>query len=484
MKKNLLAGMILALSASLPTALVAASSSVSQKPELTPDALLWQLDAEHGGASLRVVRPDGRIEVHSVGVDGDEIAFGFGDEGLPDGAYLWEISLAPRLTQEQRSELERAREAGEELSAMADIRGPRVQGSFRVVEGSVYGVAKGGVAPAGEIERASGTPTPQAAPLTGDLTVRNSLCVGFDCADSESYGADTIRLREDRLRIAFLDDSTAAGFPAGDWQIRVNEGASGGANLFAIDWLGTGSNGNGDDAPASTPFRIDGNAPSNSLFIASDGDVGVGTPAPALELHVRDGDSPALRLEQDTSSGFAAQSWDIAGNETSFFVRDVTNGSTLPFRVRPGADSNALVVSDDSFVGLGILSPQARLHVVGDARIDGALYQLSSRAAKTGFERPDASTLLDGIEQLWLGFWQYKEGDREARHFGPTAEDFHAAFGLGGDARHISPTDMAGIALGATQALREEIEQRDNTIADLERRLQRIEAALDVQPTH
>ncbi len=36
------------------------------------------------------------------------------------------------------------------------------------------------------------------------------------------------------------------------------------------------------------------------------------------------GDTPAWRLEQTAAGGFTAQTWDVAGNEANFFVRDVT----------------------------------------------------------------------------------------------------------------------------------------------------------------
>jgi hypothetical protein len=66
------------------------------------------------------------------------------------------------------------------------------------------------------------------------------------------------------------------------------------------------------------------------------GRVGLGTSTPVVDLHVVSGDSPTLRLEQNGSSGFTPQTWDVAGNETNFFVRDVTHSSNLPFRIRPG----------------------------------------------------------------------------------------------------------------------------------------------------
>jgi hypothetical protein len=72
-----------------------------------------------------------------------------------------------------------------------------------------------------------------------------------------------------------------------------------------------------------------------------------------VDLHVKSGNTPTLRLEQDGSSGFTAQTWDVAGNEANFFIRDATNGSTLPFRIRPGARSNSIDIEADGDVRLG-----------------------------------------------------------------------------------------------------------------------------------
>ncbi|MEZ5714067.1 MAG: hypothetical protein R3D85_02160 [Paracoccaceae bacterium] len=102
------------------------------------------------------------------------------------------------------------------------------------------------------------------------------------------------------------------------------------------------------------------------------GRLGLGTANPAVEIQSANGDTPTLRLEQTSASGWQPQTWDLAGNETSFFIRDATNGSTLPFRIRPGAASNALVIDIDSDVGIGTLTADAPLHVKqsdGSARI-------------------------------------------------------------------------------------------------------------------
>ena len=103
------------------------------------------------------------------------------------------------------------------------------------------------------------------------------------------------------------------------------------------------------DATAGTsPLYIEAGAGNNALYIdSSGGNVGMGTSTPVVELHVTDGDSPTLRLEQNGSNGWTPQIWDVAGNETNFFVRDVTNSSKLPFKIKPGAPDNSLFIKGD-----------------------------------------------------------------------------------------------------------------------------------------
>ena len=172
-----------------------------------------------------------------------------------------------------------------------------------------------------------------------NVIIDGSLCVGFDCGGGENFQFDAIRLKEHNLRIKFMDTSSAASFPRNDWQIRINSSSNGGANAFFIDDMGT--NNTIGQEPESTPFVIEANAPTNSLFVDDQGRIGFGTATPVLDIHVISGDSPALRLEQDGSS-YPPQTWDVAGNESNFFIRDVTHGSHLPFRIRAGAPSNSI----------------------------------------------------------------------------------------------------------------------------------------------
>jgi hypothetical protein len=195
--------------------------------------------------------------------------------------------------------------------------------------------------------------------IADDLIVQGSACVGLDCVNNESFGFDTIRLKENNTRIKFDDTSTSAGFPANDWQLTANDSASGGLNKFSIE----------NTTVATVPFTLLGAAPTNSLFIDNTGRVGLRTSTPGQDLSIRTGNTPTHRLEQDTSNAFTAQTWDIGGNEANFFVRDVTSGSRLPFRIRPGAPTSSIDINASGSVGIGTASPQGKLHLQNSAQL-------------------------------------------------------------------------------------------------------------------
>jgi hypothetical protein len=186
-----------------------------------------------------------------------------------------------------------------------------------------------------------------------DAIIQGSLCVGLDCVVNESFGFDTIRLKENNTRIKFDDTSTSTGFPNNDWQLTANDSASGGANKFSIEDI-TGS---------KVPVTVIAGAPTNSLFVASSGKVGFGNASPVLNLHITATDTPAIRQEQTSGGGFTAQTWDIGANEANWFVRDVTGGSRLPLRIRPGAPTSSVDISATGNVGIGTASPGAKLDV-------------------------------------------------------------------------------------------------------------------------
>lgn len=193
-----------------------------------------------------------------------------------------------------------------------------------------------------------------------DVIINQSLCVGNDCVNGESFGFDTIRLKENNNRIKSDDTSNSASFPQNDWQLTFNDSNNGGKNKFSID----------DVTAGRAPFTIEAGAPAHTLYVEDGGRIGFGTATPVVNLHVKEGNSPTLRLEQDGSSGFTPQTWDLAGNEANFFIRDVTNGSKLPFKIKPSAPTSSIFVAADGDIGLGTEAPNGPLHI----KENGATY--------------------------------------------------------------------------------------------------------------
>lgn len=83
----------------------------------------------------------------------------------------------------------------------------------------------------------------------------------------------------------------------------------------------------------------------------------------------------------------------------------------------------------------------------------GAWSNLSDANSKEAFRDLDGATVLAKVAALPIREWNYKAQGAGVRHVGPTAQDFHAAFGLGEDPLRISTIDTDGVALRAIQAL-------------------------------
>ncbi|MCM3878308.1 MAG: tail fiber domain-containing protein [Thermoanaerobaculia bacterium] len=332
-----------------------------------------------GGFALTVSGPEGFIEQQRF-EPGRPVVFTLsGPDGSArrDGIYVYELRTrrAPAATPAASPGGEETADGrAVEIENSAKTHSPSgdsaLSGTFRVLNGSI--LAGGLVEPRSSHGRASSSPANAGSGRTAntgrtaldvvtpdDSIIQGSLCVGLDCVNNESFGFDTIRLKENNTRIGFADTSVGA-FPTNDWQLTANDSASGGADKFSIE----------DITGAKVPFTVTAGAATNSLFVDSTGRVGFRTATPVLDLHANTSNTPALRLEQNSSGGFTAQTWDIAGNEANFFVRDVTAGSRLPFRIRPGAPTSSIDISANGNVGIGTASPGGPLHVYGIAGKD------------------------------------------------------------------------------------------------------------------
>jgi hypothetical protein len=98
----------------------------------------------------------------------------------------------------------------------------------------------------------------------------------------------------------------------------------------------------------------------------------------------------------------------------------------------------------------------------------GAWASVSDVNMKENFRDLLADDVLAKIARMPIREWNYKAQDAAIRHVGPTAQDFHAAFGLGEDPLRISTIDADGIALRAIQALVHEVTTLRERVAQLE----------------
>ena len=283
--------------------------------------------------SLRVATPDDRLfQAEGSGGPVHFRPFAIADYAPPDGSYLWEIRLTPRgvISAEVIERARRARESGDveaeqALSTAARHATVIRSGGFRIVEGKLV-MGDGSESPARPRSQSRGTILSPFAPasvseddglqlvdqvIPDDLIVTGSICVGFDCVNNENFGFDTIRLKENNLRIKFEDTSVGT-FPTTDWQLTANDSNSGGANKFSIEdifqahasnrviarfgqvlggWtemLTVAGNGLALGTLGAAPLVI-GTNNADRLHILGNGNIGMGQPAPVHPLQMASG---------------------------------------------------------------------------------------------------------------------------------------------------------------------------------------------------
>lgn len=361
----------------------------------------WNVAVPYSAVTMTVSAPDGRV-FRKEFKGGTSPQFTLVDdkgERLPDGQYTYELRLTPVFAPGVREELaaargrEYAKEPAQKENSADTLRDMRKRGLLpaeSLVKSGGFSILNGAVVVAGAVEESGSRPVSQiteqprltGAPSAGlmklrrhhllslampdqvipdDLIVQGSICAGLDCVNNENFGFDTIRLKENNTRLQFLDTSTSAGFASNNWQIRANDSPSGGNNF--LGFVDQGLNGNSETGTIVLSVRA--GAPANSILVDSTGRLGLRTATPVLDIHTNTGNTPAIRLEQNSGSGFTSQTWDMAGNEANFFVRDVTSGSRLPFRIRPGAPTSSVDISATGNVGIGTASPGHHVHVQG-----------------------------------------------------------------------------------------------------------------------
>ncbi|MFK7958253.1 MAG: hypothetical protein AB8B96_19310 [Lysobacterales bacterium] len=385
--------------------------------ESTQDAsgIVWHTAEVYDSATLKISGPSG-LQSQINFQQGESLYLDFSSLeklALGNGAYAFELVLnaAPLVSGKDAELVQRLRAMGKDTSFATPDRLSTSSGSF-LFNGDQA------VDPALTEARFQKDIVQQ-----DDVIITQSLCVGQDCNNGENFSFDTIRLKENNLRLHFDDTSVSASFPSNDWRIVANDSSNGGGNYLAIE----------DSTAGRQPFRVDAGAPANSLRVDSGGDVGIGNANPLVPLHITDGNSPTMRLEQDGSSGFTSQTWDVAGNETNFFIRDVTNGSKLPLRIRPNAPSDSVYVDSDGDIGLGTNSPSTSLHVSRSGFVLPLFQSTNNSAVQVRMKTDDGNRRVLGLNASDVIQSQIVLANNEVRIAGTTdTADLYATFDVNG----------------------------------------------------
>jgi Chaperone of endosialidase len=485
------------------TAVLASAAAAGQKGEIAEvsigtGGIVWHPAAAYPGLSLTVAMPDGQV-VQETFAAGIAPSLDLSGGNLLDGQYTWELRVVAGDTADRRGDTEdRSETMSSTVSALTQT------GSFRVSQGVI-------LVPSGAEESAT------KLLHTEDTYIDGNLRIGNDIVGTEAFPFDTFLMKANNLRIYFDDTSgVLPGFPENDWRIIVNDTTDGGADYFAIE----------DSTADRQLFRVEAGAPANSLYVDDEGSLGLGTSTPAMDLHVVCGDSPTIRLDQQ-GGAYVAQAWDILGNDAGFSIRDVTSGTVRPFKIEPGAPSNALFVQSDGHIGMGTELPAWPLTVrtTGEAatlvldRTDGALGYInaggtyvnigtgtpnhlrfmvngawkaqintdgslhmasgascsvggvwtnsSSRELKDDIERISAGEAMEALAGLDPVKYHYKT-DKTDAHVGFIAEDVPDLVATK-DRKGMSPMDV-------TAVLTKVVQEQQKVIAELRTRVETLEA--------
>ncbi len=176
-----------------------------------------------------------------------------------------------------------------------------------------------------------------------------------------------------------------------------------------------------------------------------------------------------MRVSNDTTQ------FTLSGTTFRFFNERFQQVAPAPQTVtsQPGLQESI----SPSFEWLFGSNSRMRLSSGGSLSIDGSLSQGSDRDRKENVVALYPSDVLEKVAGLPLYEWSYIDG-MGARHIGPMAQDFHAAFGLGSSDTRLAPSDVAGVALSAIQGLHGTVKAQEAEIAELKQTVADLQAAV------
>lgn len=379
---------------------------------------------------------------------------------LPDGNYVWELRVVVPKTGQTGGQPQR----------------PTVlSGYFSVHDGSF--VTKTRNTPRQAPKSPPGGITPKDLVESGNLIVKSRACIGSSCGNSDAT-IDALRLKVTHPNILFDETGAGPGGATFDWALE--------GNPSNVDQFSIASN---DGTSTLTPFTLTGGAPDNSLFVAANGNLGLGTATPAAKLHLFDNTDvfTMLTMENSSTGGSAVASLHAVSNSASAFLQAQGSGRTISHFGQAVASwaellqvagngliigtipNTPLILGTNNVNRLQIDGSTGAVTVAGNLTVNGTFSNPSSRELKESFTPLDPSTVLQKFAQLRISEWSYKSDEQKLRHVGPTVEDFRNTFGLGTEGQYIFPMDVQGVTMVAVQGLNQVVQDKALEIATLRR---------------
>jgi hypothetical protein len=377
--------------------MTAAAEDVRQPPgpiaeiSVSPTRIDWLPTVDAGRWVLTLAGPDELVVRREFKAGKAPHLELFDSEGnrLPDGSYTWELRLIP---QGQRG-----------------LR--KGSGSFSIQDGSFV-----------EIPQGTGGPAPKPTLITklidDKLVIQGNSCLGDSCATNDAnYSALKIKSVQPNILFDGIELPEGGGGSSHDWALFVNYLAD---RFSIVDF----SNG-------LIPFSVAAGAPDNSLYVAGDGKVGIGTSSPADSLHIVENNenTKARILVENSSTGVDALSGVRLQSDSAIadykahgsgrtllrFGQSVAGWGELTILSGNGLavgtivnkpltlgtnDTNRLHITGAGDIGIGTSSPGTKLEIQGSAaNSDVVRIRNSSATGFPGIDYLDAA----GSTGLYFG---------------------------------------------------------------------------------
>ncbi|HET7229939.1 MAG TPA: tail fiber domain-containing protein [Longimicrobium sp.] len=324
-------------------------------------------------------------------------------------------------------------------------------------------------------------------------------------------GAGLLRVNVDAGALfggTYDGDGSGTGIPAEGagtrmmWYPRKGAFRAGGINGTQWDAANIGdySVAIGQDVRASgsntAAFGLRSTAAQVSAFAAGEDNTASGAASVALGYHAHTNARQGSFVFSDRSSVDTLRAgvnhsanWRVSGGFRIFTASNLSTGVTIQSgaTVSNWGQSNAVIST----------STGAYLST------SGVWTNVSDVNRKHLFAHVEGEDVLSRLRTLPITTWTYKVDADDVRHIGPTAQAFHAAFGLGSDEKTIGTVDADGVSLAGVQALdartlvqartiaqqgqtiaaqQQTLDAQGRELAELRARLERIEAALAPKP--